>query len=191
MRGSTGLVAALLVLAACGSEDRTQTGYVASNDKTSTSTDDTTAVPPRAVPGRVDTLPAPLPPQDTIAVALAPLGRSTLRGSGQLGAVGSSTSVSVTLAAGGPGVTYEGAVRQGSCALMGSAVASLVPVTSDSLGNGRAASDIPVPLDSLLGGPHVVVYGPGGRPETCAPVGRTAALRPDSARADSLRRRQG
>ncbi|HEX8271516.1 MAG TPA: hypothetical protein VF615_02620 [Longimicrobiaceae bacterium] len=164
----------LLLAAACGDEDRTQTGYTPSNDRTSTSLDDTSAVPARAVPWP-DTAPATLPPQDTLGLALAPLGDALVRGSGQVAAVGTSTSISVALTQAMGGATYEGAVRQGSCARFGAAVASLVPATADSLGGGRSSSDVPVPVDSLTGAPHVVVYGRGGRPEACGPIGGAAA----------------
>jgi hypothetical protein len=175
------------LLAGCGDEDRTQTEYTPSNDKTSTSSDDTTAVPARAVPWP-DTLPAPLPPQDTFAVTLAPLGTARLRGSGQVAAAGTATSVAVTLAQAAGGATYEGAVRQGSCARMGAAVASLVPATADSLGGGRASSDVPVPVDSLTGAPHVLVYGRGGRPEACGAIRPGSPPPPAPAPADTVRR---
>ncbi|MBV9773596.1 MAG: hypothetical protein JO040_06575 [Gemmatimonadetes bacterium] len=197
MKAGTGVLLALLALSACGDEDRTQTGYTASNDRTSTSGDDTTAVPAPVVPGVADTLPDPLPPQDTVVVALAPLADSRVRGSGQMGAVGASTAVSVTLSGGSPGITYEGAIRQGACTRMGSTLASLVPVSVDTLGNGRAAGDVAIPLDSLLGGPHVLVYGRSGRPESCAPIGRGAAPKPakpaapDTMKSDTTRRKRG
>jgi hypothetical protein len=191
-------LALLFLLAACGDEDRTQTGYTPSNDRTSTSSDDTTAMPARAVPWP-DTAPVPPPPQDTLGLALAPLGDARVRGSGQVAAVGRATAVSVTLAQAVGGATYEGAVRQGMCARIGPAVASLVPATADTLGAGRASSDVSVPIDSLTGRPHVVVYGRGGRPEACAPIGgapaRTAAPPPpaappaDTVPADTVRRR--
>lgn len=165
----TALLAALLALAACGDEDRTQTDYTASIDKTSTSADDTAAVPARVAP-RPDTPAVPLPPQDTFAIALMPLGNATVRGSGQVAAAARSASISVTLANAVRGATYEGAVRQGVCARLGAGVASLFPVSADSLGAGRASSDVPVSIDSLTKSPHVVVYGRGGRPEACAPV---------------------
>ena len=50
-------------------------------------------------------------------------------------------------------------------------VLSLFPVSADSLGAGRAISDLPLAIDSLTGKPHVIVYGRGGRPETCAAIG--------------------
>lgn len=167
-------LALLFLLAGCGDEDRTQTGYTPSNDRTSTSADDTTAVPARAV-AWPDTAPAALPPQDTLGLALAPLGDARVRGSGEVAAVGMATSISVTLAQAVGGATYEGAVRQGVCARIGPSVASLVPASADSLGSGRASSDVPVPVDSLTGKPHVVVYGRGGRPEACGPLGGAAA----------------
>ena len=188
MRPRTAFLGVLLALAGCGDEDRTQTEYTPSNDRTATSTDDSIAVPGRAVPGVVDTLPDPLPPQGATAVVLTPLGGSPVRGSGQLAAVGTATAVSVRLAQGAAGATYEGAIRQGVCARVGPAVAPLVPATADSLGNGAAASDIPVPLDSLTRRPHVVVYGRGGRPETCGAVGGAPPpplASPDTGRSDA------
>jgi|GEM_PF-2953595 len=167
----------LLLLLACGDEDRTQTSYTASNDKTSTSADDTAARPARAVPVP-DTLPHKAPPQVAVAITLAPLGRATVRGTGQVAAVGKSTSVAVTLSQGIAGATYEGAVRQGGCAAMGPAVGSLFPVSADSLGGGRASSDLPMGIDSLTRKPHVIVYGRGGRPETCAQIGPPSTTPP-------------
>ena len=172
-------------LAACGDEDKTQTHYTPSNDKSSTSADDTAATPARAVP-LPDTLPHRASPQVTVGITLAPLGRATLRGTGQVRAVGKATSATVALSQGIAGVTYEGAVRQGGCAAMGPAVGSLVPVSADSLGNGRATSDLPIPVDSLTARPHVVVYGRGGRPETCAQIGPPSTTPPPPARPDVI-----
>jgi hypothetical protein len=170
MRARMGLMAMLLALAACGDEDKAQTGYTPSNDKASTSAGDTAATPARAA-NLPDTLPHKAPPQDTFAIALAPVEGATVRGTGRVAAVGKSTSIAVALTQGIRGATYEGAVRQGICAGMGSSVASLLPVSADSLGSGRASSDVVVPIDSLTSRPHVVVYGRGGRPEACAQLG--------------------
>lgn len=168
------LLIMMMILVGCGDEDRTPAQYTPSSDETSTSADDSTLVPARAVPVR-DTAPAPPPAPRVIAFALAPLGAGTLRGSGEAASAGSGTSVSVALAQGARGATYQGAVRQGNCARMGAEIASLVPASVDSLGAGRAAGDVPVPIDSLAGAPHVIVYGRGGRPETCGPIGGAAA----------------
>ncbi|WP_420129404.1 hypothetical protein [Longimicrobium sp.] len=175
----------LLLAAACGDEDRTQTEFTASIDKTSTSADDTAAVPARAVPVP-DTAEQPAPSQVTVALALAPLGRATVRGSGEARAVGKATSVSVALSRGIAGVTYEGAIRQGGCRAMGPNVASLYPVSADSLGSGRVSSDVHVPIDSLTAKPHVIIYGRGGRPETCAPIGPPSTTPPPPARPDVI-----
>jgi hypothetical protein len=164
-------------LAACGDEDRTQTEFTASIDKTSTSADDTAAVPARIVPVP-DTLPRKAPPQVTVPITLAPMGNVTVRGTGEVKAVGKATSVSVTLSQALAGATYEGAVRQGGCRAMGPNVASLFPVSADSLGAGRATSDLPMAIDSLIGKPHVIVYGRGGRPEVCAPIGPPSTTPP-------------
>jgi hypothetical protein len=175
MRLRMAMVAALLALAACGDEDRTQTEYTPSNDKTSTSAGDTAAPVARAVPVR-DTAEVPAPPQDSFPLAFAPLGRATARGTGQVAAAGKATAISVSLVQTAPGSTYEGSVRRGVCAGMGATIASLVPVSADSTGRGQAASDVNVPVDSLTGSPHVVAYGRGGRPETCAQIPSSAPL---------------
>lgn len=175
MRASIGALAVLLALGACGDEDRTPAHFTPSNDRASTSAGDSALTPAPAVPVP-DTLPWKSPPQDTFAIAFSPLPRALARGTGQVAAAGKATAISVTLAQAAWGQTYEGSVRQGACDAMGASVASLVPVSADSLGAGRAASDIPVPVDSLTKKPHVVVYGRGGRGEACAPI-PTAAVR--------------
>lgn len=197
MRAGAGVLAALLALAGCGDEDRTQTDYTASADKVSTSADDTAATPALAIP-LSDTLPREAPPQDTFALALAPVPGARGRGSGEVMAAGKATSVAVALSGVVGGATYEGSVRQGRCAATGPAVASLFPVSADSLGSGRAASDVPVPVDSLTGRPHAVVYGRGGRTELCGEIRATAPPpRPapspqlDTTAADSTRPRGG
>lgn len=164
-------LALLLVLAACGDEDRTQTEYTPSNDHARMSADDGAARPARAVPVP-DTPAHPVPPQDSLPLTLSPLGRATARGTGQVAASGRASVVSVALAQAARGATYDGAIRQGDCAAMGASIASLFPVSADSLGSGQASSDVSVPIDSLTGAPHVVVYGRGGRPEACAAIPR-------------------
>lgn len=178
MRPRTGALALLLLSPwACGDEDRTQTEFTASINKSSTSADDTPAAVPPAVQ-RPDTPSRPLPPQDTFPIALAPLRASTARGTGEVAAAGNGASISVALSQATRGATYEGAVREGVCSAMGATVASLFPVSTDSMGAGRASSDVRVSVDSLTKKPHVVVYGPGGRPEVCGPVRPGAAAPP-------------
>ncbi|HET7231518.1 MAG TPA: hypothetical protein VFJ16_16025 [Longimicrobium sp.] len=160
----------LAALAACGDENRTQTDYTPSADKNSVSANDSASTPAPAAPAADDTAALPMPPQLAFAVALAPLGPGVVRGSGQVKSVAHSTSIATTLANAIWGATYEGAVRQGACNRMGATIASLIPVTADSLGAARSSSDIGVSTDSLTRRPHVIVYGRGGRPELCGPV---------------------
>lgn len=168
MRLSTGVLVLLVSAAACGDEDLNPAHFTASNDRASTAGDSAlTPAPAAPVP---DTLPWKAPPQDTFAITLAPLPHARARGTGQVAAAGKATAISVTLSQAVWGQTYEGAVRQGACDAMGPQVAALVPVSADSLGGGSAASDIPVPVDSLTKKPHVVVFGRGGRGEACAPI---------------------
>lgn len=191
-------------LGRCYDEDRSPTEYTAAAEKSSTSSNDTTSAPASVVPGVTDTTSDPLPPPRAAAVVLTPLGQGPggtplllapmaerVRGTAQLRSAGGGSLVLTTLAQGKASTTYDGAIRQGRCTRLGANVASLLPVTVDSLGGGRAASDVPVPMDSLLGRPHVLVYGKGGRPESCAdlsapapappPPPPPAPLRPDSA----------
>lgn len=176
MRPSTKALVLLLALGACGDEDRTPAHFTPSNDRSATSAGDSALTPAAAVPER-DTLPIESPPQDTFALAFAPLPYAGARGTGQVAAVGKATSISVSLQQAAWGQSYEGSIRQGACDAMGPAVASLVPATADSLGRGQASSDVPVRIDSLTKKPHVVVYGRGGRGEACAPI-PSAAPRP-------------
>jgi hypothetical protein len=182
MNGRMPILAALLALAACGDEDQTPQHFTAAIEDASTSVDDTAARPAPVVPDPPDTPAVPAPPQITIPISLAPVGRATVRGSGEAKAVVKSTSISISLAQAIAGATYEGAVRQGTCGGVGSTIASLYPVTADSLGVGRAASDVSIPIDSLAKRPHVVVYGRGGRPEACAPIGAASAPVPPTLR---------
>jgi hypothetical protein len=172
------IVPGLLLLAAqglgrCYDEDRSPTEYTAAAEKSSTSSNDTTTAPAPVVPGVSDTTSDPLPPPRAATVALSPLGQG-LRGTAQLRSSGTATLVFASLSQGKASTSYDGAIRQGRCARMGANVAPLLPVTADSLGGGRAASDVPVPIDSLLGSPHVLVYGKGGRPEACGELGAGA-----------------
>ena len=166
--------AALLLAAACGDEDGASNQYTSSVEKHSTSADDIAVAPAPAVP--VDTAPDAPPPQVAFAITLAPLPGNALRGTGQVAAAGKETAVSVTLEQGKPGTTYAGSIRRGVCSALGADVGSLNPVSVAGQGRGAASSSVSVPIDSLAAAPHVVVYGPGGRPETCADIGAGARL---------------
>jgi hypothetical protein len=169
MRPTPALVL-LLALLACGDENRTPVTETPASDRTSVSGNDTTHAPAQVIPGVSDTTPRPLPPPRTATAALAPLGESSLRGEVRLRTVAARTAVDARLAGGHGSMTYAGAVRAGSCGAMGPTVAALVPATADSLGGGRSASDLGFSLDSLLRHPHVVAFGPGGRPEVCGEI---------------------
>ena len=162
------------LLAACGGDDgpREETP---SNDRTSTSLAVDSAAP--AAPDRTDTTFVPSSVMGT-AFLLAPVAGSAVAGDAQLVANGERTAVEVSLRGATAGATYEGSVRQGSCERMGSNVASLNPASADSLGRARSQTDIAVPIDSLVGSPHVVAYGPGGRPESCGDIPRAGARPP-------------
>ena len=160
----------LLGLAACGDEDRTQTDYTASNEKTSTSRDERPAVPAPAAPGANDTSVLPLPPAGSIGLSLRPLGGDSSGGAARLRAQGRRTVYSVQLSRAAAGHAYAGEIRLGVCAQPGPSLTSLNPAVVDSAGRGAAAGDVAVPLDSLLSSAHVLVYGRGGRPEACGEI---------------------
>jgi hypothetical protein len=177
------LLLALLPLGACGDVRHAATDYTPSSSRLATAGND--EVPRRApVVARALAPAAPVAPvsvaEPTRAeVALAPDPPSTLRGGGRVEPAGSSTLVRVDLAGGSPYTTYQGTVRRGSCSAIGSTVASLVPVTVDSIGTGRSASQVAVPIRRLLSAPHVLVFGAGGRVEACGAV--AVAITPTSA----------
>lgn len=164
------LGALLLAVGGCGEEGRTPSHYTPANDKAATSVEDTTPPLARAVPGAVEPPAAPLPPPASAAVVLEPTDTASVRGSARLASAGHGTEVMVELARGKAGVTYVGEIRLGACGRLGATVASLNPVSADSLGGGAASTRVPVPVDSLLGGRHAVVFGKGGRPETCGEI---------------------
>jgi hypothetical protein len=165
-------ILALLLIVGCGDPDLSRVEETPANVSHARSANNTPTEPAAVVPGVSDTVPAPPPPARAAYVALAPVDRPPLSGEAQLATAGTGTAVTVALREGHDGATYSGAIREGSCARIGSSVASLNPVSTDSAGTGASESSISVPMDSLLGHPHVVVFGPGGRPHACG------ALRP-------------
>lgn len=83
---------------------------------------------------------------------------------------GSATRVVTRLNGAAAGQTYSGMIRRGTCAQLGSRVASLVPATADSLGLASSISDVPVPLRTLRAAPHIIVFGKDNRPATCGTI---------------------
>ena len=100
----------LLAVLACGDEDRTQTEYTASLDRTSTSGDDSAAAAPPAAPGAEDTVPAPPPRPVASAFALSPAPADSLAGRGEARNAGSGSAVAVWLEHGAAGQSYAGSV---------------------------------------------------------------------------------
>lgn len=193
MRPPLAIVLALS-LCACGDERRTPAEYTTSLERTSTSSNDTALIPARATPpGSRDTLYTPA--ATAVRFVLAALGGSLVRGEVDLAASGERSTFHVGLVGGHPGTTYDGAVRLGSCRSPGATLTSLNPVTADSLGRGRAVTDVHIPADSVRKDPLVVTYGKGGRPEACGAIpGSTVpprdSLRPPPSTA-SISQREG
>jgi hypothetical protein len=169
---------ALLLAAGCGAPDLSRVDETPADVSHARAADNTPIEPAAVVPGVSDTVPAPLPPPLSVTLALLPVDVPGLRGEARLATAGMGTAVTVALRDGHRGATYGGAIRTGSCARVGSSIASLNPVSTDSAGTGASESTISVPMDSLLGHPHVVVYGPGGRPHACGELGSGGAPPP-------------
>lgn len=178
MKPNRRLLIALLLLGACGDINHTATDYTQSSSRLATAGNNVvprySPVAPGALPPTTG-LPRRSAPPSVVSVALSPRPSRALRGSGRLESAGSSTLVQVELGAGASHTTYEGAVRRGNCDMIGSRVASLVPVSADSEGAGRSASLVTVPVTHLLKAPHVLVFGPGGRVEACGAVASSIA----------------
>lgn len=175
LRSTLPLLPALVALLACD-VDHTASDYTQSNNKVATSANDALielapVVEPRS-PATLPTTPAPLP---ELSLAMAPLAGGTLRGTARLAAFGEMTSIAATLSEGSSPTSYQGSLRMGSCDAIGTTLGSLVPITTDSTGSGAGVSYAEIPMDSLVRGSHVIVYGKSGRPESCATIGSTPA----------------
>jgi hypothetical protein len=169
------LLLIVLAAAACGDENRTQTGYTPSSDKTSTSTNDTTPRVAASVPGLPDTV-MPVPAaHDSIAFAMRPLAATGPAGEARLLGAADHASFHVTLSRATPGAHYAGELRQGSCARMGALVSRLTAVSAGTDGAGGSWSDVSVPADLLRSAPHVVAFGEGATLSVCGEIpGRSA-----------------
>jgi hypothetical protein len=154
----------------CGEEDSTLARFTPSAEKNALARDDTTpALKEVAIAGL---RPARhRGPAGVLVGSFTAYPGSSAAGAATLAAAGEQTRVDVRLSGGQPAAHYEGAIRRGTCTRVGARVAGLNAVSADPSGSGRAFTDAAVPVDSLAHSPHVLVYGRGGRPETCAPVG--------------------
>jgi hypothetical protein len=164
------LVAAAALLAACLEEKRTPVDYTERIERTSVSAADTASRPAPVAPSAQDP-PVTLPGSDATAeVTIAPLTAGRVHGLLRLRGNGGSTIVDAALTAERGAGTYEGAIHVGPCSRLGARVASLIAVSIDSLGTGRSATFVAFPIDTLLVRRHAVVFGRGGRPDSCGDV---------------------
>ena len=165
------LIAVWLVCGACTEEERTPLTFTESTEQSATSIADTATRPRPVIPDPQDTLVVPAPSSTgSLTIALARQTSPSLEGSATLKANGNSTIVTVGLHSQTGSGTYEGVIYRGRCAKIGPQLTDLHPVTTDSLGRGRSASFINVPLDTLQVREHVMVYGKGGRREACGDI---------------------
>jgi hypothetical protein len=166
MRAAPAALLLLSLLCACADENRTETESAPANDRTNIAMNDTAPPLTRVTPGRTDSVTIPTALHGA-SLVLRPLGTALLSGQAALTAKGEITAVAVRLAQGSSGATFDGAIRLGSCGALGATVASLNPATVDSLGGGRADTDVPISIDSLTHAPFALVYGRNGRPQSC------------------------
>lgn len=157
----------LVSIAACGEEDRTPFDYTPSVDRVATSGDDSTrmAAVVSPVPPPTGTSPSPIVARFT--ASLAPPTERSLTGNANVLGRGKSASVTALLQGGDAGITYAGAIKQGTCDRIGSRLADLVPISVDSAHGGTSFSSVSVETEHLLERPHVVVFGRGGSAEVC------------------------
>jgi hypothetical protein len=162
------VLAGLLMCVACSEEKRTPLHFTEATEQTATSIADTATRPRSVIENPQDTLVVPAPSSTgSVTITLTPATSPSLKGSATLKANGNSSIVTVALQSQAGSGTYEGVIYSGRCAQIGPQLTDLHPVTTDSLGKGRSASFINVPLDTLQVRPHVMVYGTGGRRQAC------------------------
>jgi hypothetical protein len=166
------LVAAAALLTGCMEEKRTPVDYTERIERTSVSAADTAGRPAPVAPTAQDP-PATMPGSTsaTSEVTLAPLTGGRVHGLLRLRGNGGSTIIDAALTAERGAGTYDGAIHLGECRRLGSRVAALIAVSIDSAGTGRSATFVPLPIDTLLARRHAVVFGRGGRPDSCGDVG--------------------
>jgi hypothetical protein len=165
------LAAVVVLLAACTEEERTPLDYTEAVEQSSTSIADTATAPQPIIPDPQDTPVVPQPVlKAALNVVLQSFAQPPLTGTARLKPNGNWTIVSIDLRTANGSGNYEGAVRQGACTAPGPTVTGLNPVSTDSLGKGASATFIDVPLDTLVAKPHIVIFGKGGRRESCGPI---------------------
>jgi len=172
-------------LAGCGEQNRIASDFTPAADRVATSADDsgTSISPAVALPATVPSAKPPASPgASTLAAELETSFRSfpgyILAGTARLRPEGRQTLVTVTLTGGVSQRNYVGALQLGRCDRPGPALHQLVEVSADTTGIGRAVSSVPIRFDSLVALSTVLVYGTGGRSETCAGVGGGAVRAP-------------
>lgn len=152
------LVAALLLLAACGGDDV----EVETMDETAAATAPVPTVAPAAAPAPTNT------------ARLQPMGGGYIMGEATVTDEGGQTQVVVRLTGGDANATHQGHVHEGTCQGLGSVVAPLEPVTLGSSGSGTSTSAVEVPAATLTDGQHIVVFhqagGDPGPPASCGVI---------------------
>lgn len=167
------LFAAALMLAACSGEPE-------GDEAAGTEGGGGQAVESPGAPAAADTQVMPAaagstqPGADHGEIAMNPVGSSGVTGTLSLRDAGSNqTAVTLSVAGAQPG-TMQAHIHQGTCAQPGQVVAPLEPVTVAQGGGGSSLSTVPVPLQQVMNGQHIVaaheVGGSPGAPVVCAEI---------------------
>ena len=171
MKRTAWIVVMASLLSGCRQEERTALDYTEATEQSSTSAADTATRPQPIVPNPQDTFVVPQPSSTgQLTVALQPMTRARLSGTAIFKANGFSTQTGVRLTFPAGAGTHEGVIHAGTCTKLGPTITDLNPVSTDSLGVGRSASFIDIPLDTLRARPHALTFGKGGRPHACGNI---------------------
>jgi hypothetical protein len=121
---------------------------------------------PEAVEPATPTI-TPTPEADRFM--LAEVRESGVAGEVSLRAVGSQTSVMISVEGAPPGTTLDAHIHEGNCQDGGPVAVPLDAVTVDTTGSGTSTTTVDVPIGTLHDNPYFVqVHGPAGAPVACA-----------------------
>jgi hypothetical protein len=127
---------------------------------------DVAAELPEAVEPATPTI-TPTPEADRLM--LAEVRESGVAGEVSLRAVGSQTSVMISVEGAPPGTTMDAHIHEGNCREGGPVAVPLDAIAVDATGSGTSTSTADVPIGTLRDNPYFVqVHGPGGAPVACA-----------------------
>lgn len=159
------LLALPLALAACNGEEPAEEdpGAVVVTPGTEPAT-----VPPAPAATPADTGMAAMGGMGT--VPLSPVGNSGVSGEANLTAQGQQTQVAVQLRGMQPNSVHAGHVHHGTCDSLGAPAAPLPDVTAGADEAGSATGTVPLEMNTVMNGQHVIAYHERGGQNPGAPI---------------------